>query len=171
LNAQSIHARDRAAPQGRAGRAPRGDRAASGGGEPLWSEASVGPDDQAYFEGRLAVGAGVGVLRTYGGSIRAVDLATGATRWSYACPGAATTRNPLTIVGDCLLALHHEGGEKSVVALELSTGQERWRTVPLRSETAGTPQGYAPIVPVHGAAGSLEALLVPGTDGLFVLRA
>ena len=100
-------------------------------GRPRWRH-----DAGARVRSSVAVAAGLVVFGTTGGHVRAVSARDGALRWDFATDGAAHTfadaGNDTTsivdspvIAGDAVVVGGRDG---FIYALELATGQQRWRT-------------------------------------------
>ncbi len=93
-----------------------------------------GRPDRTLLRG---TGQGVIVLVTESGRLSAIDLASGATKWTT--DGSAYTGDTSTLV---LVASPPEPALRRVVALDRSTGSERWR---YDAPTGRTIQ-YAPVI-------------------------
>ncbi|MFD8595760.1 PQQ-binding-like beta-propeller repeat protein [Kitasatospora sp. NPDC059646] len=124
-------------------------------------------------EDLLAVGGGLGVVLDAGvdaGAVRAVDLRTGAARWTAAVPAGCLPGKVASAPGQVLAVLTCEG-EVKLAAFDPGSGASRW-TVPLderrgvADRAAVTVVSTAPIVLRADERGQgLDAFLVFGPDG------
>lgn len=126
---------------------------------------------QPMYAAKPAIGGGAVVYRTARGQVRAVECATGNERWFFDESADSMGRGAVTVIADCAVFVHYiDGNREALVALDLSTGKERWRTGNLATDFVQRPHWYSPVVPVMNASGALDAIVAGSNAGIMVFR-
>jgi len=118
----------------------------------LWSSSVGGGGEKLRLALGIAEDSGVLYAAARDGKVRAIDAATGRTRWD-ADTEAELSAGPAA--GDGLLVVGTTGG--SVIALEAETGKQRWR-VNVTGEVLAAPLVAGDRIIVRSVEGRLRAL-------------